>query len=140
MSKEPRTVVVDSSHRDSAAARGVTAEFLKRHCVWADRDAVLLVVAELTANAARHTAGWWRLRLTAEGAPGEEALTVELDDSSPAAPVARPPDFRGGGGFGWPMVLRLAGEVEVRPLAQGKRVRAVWQRPSRGVPTGVEVC
>ncbi|MEU3187369.1 ATP-binding protein [Streptomyces sp. NPDC006923] len=130
MSNEPQVVVVDSSHRDSAAARGVAAEFLKQHCPWADLDAVLLVVSELVTNAIRHTSGWWRLHLTAE----QETLIVDIDDSSPLPPVARRPDFAGGGGFGWPMVLRLAGHVEVTPLPEGKRVQAVWQRQSAMAP------
>jgi anti-sigma regulatory factor (Ser/Thr protein kinase) len=124
MSTEPHVVVVDSPHRDSAAARGAAADFVTQYCPWADLDAVLLVVSELVANAVRHTSGWWRLRLTAVYG----TLLVEMDDSSPLLPVAREPDFGGGGGFGWHMVLRLAGRVEIRPLPDGKRVQALWQR------------
>jgi anti-sigma regulatory factor (Ser/Thr protein kinase) len=130
MSNEPHVVVVDSPHRDSAAARGAAADFLQQYCPWADPDAVLLVVSELVTNAIRHTQGWWRLHLTVE----HGTLTVEMDDSSPLPPVAREPDFAGGGGFGWHLVLRLAGHVEVRPLPEGKRVQAVWQRPVITVP------
>ncbi|MFD5783658.1 ATP-binding protein [Streptomyces sp. NPDC058220] len=133
MSTEPHVVVVDSPHRDSAAARGTAAEFLKQHCPWADLDAVLLVVSELATNAIRHTSGWWRLHLTA----ADETLTVEMDDSSPLPPVARRPDFAGGGGFGWHMVLRLAGHVEITPLPDGKRVKAVWHRSAVTVPAPV---
>ncbi|MFC8918145.1 ATP-binding protein [Streptomyces sp. NPDC047821] len=117
-------VVVISPYVDCASARDTAARFVAEHCPWADLDAVQLVVTELTANALRHTDGWWRLRLRAEH--GE--LTVEVDDSSPAAPEARAPDFEGGGGFGWPMVLSLAGRVEVQPRPAGKTVRAVWSR------------
>ncbi|WUW11732.1 ATP-binding protein [Streptomyces sp. NBC_01465] len=126
MPEEPPVVVVDSPLADSATARDAAARFLVEHCPWADLDAVLLVVSELVANAARHTAGWWRLRLSA--GPGE--LVVELDDSSPHHPVARTPDFGGGGGFGWPLVLRLAGRVEISPLPLGKTVRTIWTRPA----------
>ena len=125
MNAEPQVVIDHSPHRDSAGARGATAEFLLQHCPWADLDAVLLVVSELVANAARHTAGWWRLHLTA----GQDKLVVEMDDSSPLPPVPREPDFSGGGGFGWHMVLKLAGQVEVSPLPNGKRVQATWMRP-----------
>ncbi|MEV3992433.1 ATP-binding protein [Streptomyces sp. NPDC049837] len=117
-------VVVISPYADCASARDTAARFVAEHCPWADLDAVQLVVTELTANALRHTSGSWRLRLRAEH--GE--LTVELDDSSPALPEARTPDFAGGGGFGWPMVLSLAGRVEVQPHAEGKTVRAIWSR------------
>ncbi|MEU9010293.1 ATP-binding protein [Streptomyces sp. NPDC048479] len=125
MNAEPHVVIEDSPHRDSSGARRATADFLLHYCPWADGDAVLLVVSELVANALRHTAGWWRLHLTA----GQDTLVVEMDDSSPLPPVPREPDFTGGGGFGWHMVLRLAGQVEVRPLPHGKRVQATWMRP-----------
>ncbi|MFI0983177.1 ATP-binding protein [Streptomyces sp. NPDC021093] len=124
-------VVLDSpqgAQGDSATARETAAAFLAQHCPWADFDAVLLVVGELVANAVRHTSGWWRLRLRA----GQGRLVVELDDSSPDPPVPRKPDFSGGGGFGWHMVQRLAGQVEVRPLPDGKRVRATWLRQAEG--------
>jgi anti-sigma regulatory factor (Ser/Thr protein kinase) len=117
---------MESPPDDSASARSVTAGFLAEHCPWADPAAVQLVVTELTANALQHTAGWWRLRLRAE----DDEFTVELDDSSTRLPEARVPDFGGRGGFGWPMVLRLAGRVEVRRHARGKTVRAVWSRPA----------
>ncbi|OKJ96789.1 hypothetical protein AMK26_28470 [Streptomyces sp. CB03234] len=114
-----------SPYADCASARDTAARFVAEHCPWADLDAVQVVVTELTANALRHTDGWWRLRLRAER--GE--LTVELDDSSPALPEARTPDFTGGGGgFGWPMVLSLAGRVEVHRTGTGKTVRASWSR------------
>ncbi|MFI6108809.1 ATP-binding protein [Streptomyces sp. NPDC051310] len=117
---------MESPPDDSASARSVAAGFLAEHCPWADPAAVQLVVTELTANAQQHTAGWWRLRLRAE----DDEFTVELDDSSTRLPEARVPDFGGRGGFGWPMVLRLAGRVEVRRHARGKTVRAVWSRPA----------
>lgn len=121
-------VVVDAPLADSATARETATSFLTQHCPWADVDAVLLVISELVANAARHTAGWWHLRLRADA----QQLVVEMDDSSSAHPVAREPDFGGGGGFGWHMVLRLAGRVEISPRSPGKTVRAIWARPSPG--------
>jgi anti-sigma regulatory factor (Ser/Thr protein kinase) len=129
MTEEPPVVVLDSpqgARGDSASARDIAAAYLAQHCPWADLDAVLLVVSELVTNAVRHTSGWWRLRLRA----GQEQLVVELDDSSPHPPVAREPDFSGGGGFGWHLVQRLASRVEVRMLPEGKRVRATWLRPA----------
>ncbi|MGW7417500.1 ATP-binding protein [Streptomyces sp. NPDC054863] len=115
------------AHGDSATAREAAAAFLAQHCTWADFDAVLLVVGELVTNAVRHTSGWWRLRLRT----GQGQLVVEIDDSSPDPPVPREPDFSGSGGFGWHMVQRLAGHVEVRPLPDGKRVRATWLHPAQ---------
>ncbi|WP_328541004.1 ATP-binding protein [Streptomyces sp. NBC_00344] len=119
---------MDAPLADSATAREAATRFMSQHCPWADIDAVLLVISELVANAARHTAGWWRLRLRVDA----EQLVVEMDDESPAHPVAREPDFAGGGGFGWHMVLRLAGRVEISPRPQGKTVRAIWARPAMG--------
>ncbi|WP_330176812.1 ATP-binding protein [Streptomyces sp. NBC_01498] len=127
MSDEPQSVILESPHRDTASARRAAAEFLTRHCPWVDLEAVLLVVSELVTNAVRHTSGWWRLHLTA----GAGSLVVEIADSSPRLPEPRDPDFGGGGGFGWHMVQRLASRVEVRALPGGKRVRAIWDRPSR---------
>ncbi|UYQ61059.1 ATP-binding protein [Streptomyces peucetius] len=130
MNAQPQVVIEESPHKESrhsAGARTATAEFLLQHCPWVDPDAVLLVVSELVTNAVRHTAaGWWRLRLTA----GHDTLLVQLDDSSPLPPIAREPDFTGGGGFGWHMVQRLAGCVEVRQLPYGKSIRATWVRPA----------
>jgi anti-sigma regulatory factor (Ser/Thr protein kinase) len=129
MNAQPQVVIEESPHeesRHSAGARTATAEFLLQHCPWVDPDAVLLVVSELVTNAVRHTAGWWRLRLTV----GQDTLLVQMDDSSPEPPVAREPDFAGGGGFGWHMVQRLAGRVEVRQYPCGKSIRATWVRPA----------
>ncbi|HET6855596.1 MAG TPA: ATP-binding protein [Streptomyces sp.] len=117
-------VVLDSPQANSATAREAAAEYLAQHCPWADFDAVLLVISELVANAARHTSGWWRLRMHA----GQEELVVEINDSSAQLPQPREPDFSGGGGFGWHMVLKLAGRVEVKLLPEGKQVRATWPR------------
>ncbi|GAA3490605.1 MULTISPECIES: ATP-binding protein [Streptomyces] len=125
-------VVLDSpqgAQGDSATARDAAAVYLAQHCPWADLDAVLLVVSELVTNAVRHTSGWWRLRLRV----GKEQLVIDMEDSSREPPVPREPDFAGGGGFGWHMVQRLAGQVEVRPLPDGKQVRATWLRPADAV-------
>ncbi|MEV6652264.1 ATP-binding protein [Streptomyces sp. NPDC051219] len=132
MTDEPHVVVSSAPHKDSAAARRAAADFLAQHCPWADKDAVLLVVTELVTNALRHTTGWWRLHLTVR----DRELVVEMDDSSPRPPVPRRPDFAGGGGFGWQMVQRLAGRVEVKSLPEGKRVAATWLRPVPSLATG----
>lgn len=80
-------------------------------------DTVILVVSELVTNALRHAGGTCTLDLTAY----PDSLEVAEHDHSPQAPRMRTPDLNGGtGGFGWPMVNRLA------------RATAVISRPSGG--------
>ncbi|MGW1074318.1 ATP-binding protein [Streptomyces sp. NPDC002537] len=120
-------VVIESPYGDAAGARRATAEFLARHCPWADLDAVVLVVSELVANAIRHTGGWWRLCVRA----AQGRLVVEIADASPRPPEPRPPDLSGGGGLGWHMIERLAPRLEVVDRApSGKTVRASWPSPA----------
>ncbi|MFJ4714789.1 ATP-binding protein [Streptomyces sp. NPDC088785] len=107
-------------------ARHTAARFLAEHCPWADADAVLLVVSELVTNASRHTGALARLRLRSDAG----GLAVEVEDGDPRAPVARTPDFGGGGGFGWHMVERLAEQLTVRPAADGKCIAVGWAAPT----------
>ncbi|MEV5609717.1 ATP-binding protein [Streptomyces sp. NPDC052225] len=107
-------------------ARRTAARFLAEHCPWADADAVLLVVTELVTNAARHTGALARLRLHVDAA----GLAVSVEDDDPRAPVPRAPDFGGGGGFGWPMVERLAERLAVHPAPGGKCIEAAWAAPA----------
>ncbi|MEU1350845.1 ATP-binding protein [Streptomyces sp. NPDC005775] len=89
-------------------------------------DTVALVVSELATNALRHGGGSFTLRLTAH----PDTIEVAVDDTSPWEPRMRTPDLSGGtGGFGWPMVNRLAHTTAVtqRP-AGGKTVSAVLAR------------
>lgn len=89
-------------------------------------DTVVLVVSELVTNALRHGGGTCTLDLTAN--PG--SIEVAVHDNSPQAPRMRTPDLNDGtGGFGWPMVNRLARSTAVthRP-AGGKTVCALLDR------------
>ncbi|MZE79848.1 ATP-binding protein [Streptomyces xinghaiensis] len=114
-------VVVESSRASTADARHAAAEFVSSACPGVDADAVVLVVSELVANAARHTAGWWRLRLGARN----DALIIDVEDRSEVPPAIRPTsDLTGGGGLGLIMVQRLSDELEVLPRPGGKTVRA----------------
>lgn len=124
----PQRVVVEGPGATSATAREAASRFVARLCPWVDAEAVVLVVAELVANASRHTDGPWRLSLwTYRG-----ELRVGVEDSSSAPPVSRSPDLVGGGGFGWHLVQRLAGRVSVLPLPHGKRIEAHWTAPAGG--------
>lgn len=85
-------------------------------------DSVALVVSELVTNALRHAGGSCVLSLAAL----PDAVEVAVGDSSLVRPQWRISDRVGGGGFGWPMVHRLARSVTVTGRAGGgKTVRAV---------------
>ncbi|MFF5639647.1 ATP-binding protein [Streptomyces sp. NPDC012825] len=87
---------------------------------------VLLVVSELVTNALRHGGGACVLDLSA----GPDGIEVAVHDQSPHSPRMRTPDLNGGtGGFGWPMVNRLAAATAVtRRAAGGKAVSALLLR------------
>jgi two-component sensor histidine kinase len=89
-------------------------------------DTVVLVVSELVTNALRHGGGTCSLGLTAH----LDSIEVAVHDDSPQAPRMRTPDLNGGtGGFGWPMVNRLArATAATRQAAGGKTVSALLAR------------
>ncbi|GHI83200.1 ATP-binding protein [Streptomyces xanthophaeus] len=77
----------------------------------------LLVTSELVSNAIRHGGGL----LDFSAAVVEDGLQLVVTDASRDAPFVTP--RRAGtvpvGGFGWPLVLRLARSVTIRPTEQG---------------------
>ncbi|CAM5659153.1 ATP-binding protein [Streptomyces pilosus] len=88
-------------------------------------DTLVLVVCELVTNALRYGGGACTWVLTAPGQHrGGRARR------QPAAPRMRSPDLNGGtGGFGWPMVNRLArATVVIRHANGGKTVSALLPR------------
>ena len=89
-------------------------------------DTVVLVVSELVTNALRHGGGACTLDLTAH----PDSIEVAVHDHSPQAPRMRTPDLNDGtGGFGWPMVNRLARTTAVTRQADGgKTVSALLAR------------
>ncbi|MGW3516881.1 ATP-binding protein [Streptomyces hydrogenans] len=89
-------------------------------------DTVVLVVSELVTNALRHGGGTCSLDLAAR----PDGIEVAVHDPSPHAPRMRTPDLKGGtGGFGWPMVNRLATATSVTSRASGgKTVSASFPR------------
>ncbi|WP_030716176.1 ATP-binding protein [Streptomyces sp. NRRL F-2580] len=112
-----------------AGARESARAFLDRlvHPIAAEAaDTVVLVVSELVTNALRHGGGTCTLDLTAR----PDSIEVTVHDRSPRAPRMRTPDLNGGtGGFGWPMVNRLARATAVtRRAAGGKTVSALLAR------------
>ncbi|MGO4463351.1 ATP-binding protein [Streptomyces sp. M-16] len=112
-----------------AGARESTRDFLDRlvrPLAAETADTVVLVVSELVTNALRHAGGTFALALTAH----PDSIEVAVHDTSPQTPRMRTPDLNGGtGGFGWPMVNRLARATSVtRWPSGGKTVRAVLPR------------
>ncbi|MEU8844608.1 ATP-binding protein [Streptomyces roseus] len=115
-----RSVVLVADARRAARA---FLERLRRPAMTAEAaDNVVLVVSELVANALRHGGGGCTVELMAQ----EEGLEVAVHDASPHAPRTRTPDMGGAGGFGWPMVNRLARATAVtRQATGGKTVSAL---------------
>ncbi|MFC9430917.1 ATP-binding protein [Streptomyces sp. NPDC056987] len=107
------------------AAHGFLAALVPEPSARTSQNLVLLV-SELVANAIRHAGEVTSLHLRAD----RRSLHVVVDDPSPARPRERTPDLTGGtGGFGWPMIQRLAEKVTVLPNAGGgKTIRAVLAR------------
>ncbi len=91
-----------------------------------DADTVVLVVSELVTNALRHGGGACTLDLTAH----PDSIEVAVHDNSAQKPRMRTPDLHGGtGGFGWPMVNRLAHSTTVISWPSGgKTVSALLSR------------
>ncbi|MFH9697415.1 ATP-binding protein [Streptomyces globisporus] len=123
------TVAPARSATSAASARASTRDFLAglEPPIRAEAaDTVLLVVSELVTNALRHGGGTCTLDLTAH----PDTIEVAVHDSSPQAPRMRTPDLSGRtGGFGWPMVNRLARTTSVTPgPSGGKTVRALLPR------------
>ncbi|MFF9852973.1 ATP-binding protein [Streptomyces litmocidini] len=89
-------------------------------------DTVVLVVSELVTNALRHGGGTCTLDLAAR----PDGIEVAVHDHSPRAPRMRTPDLDvGTGGFGWPLVNRLATTTAVtRRATGGKTVSALLPR------------
>uniref|UniRef100_A0AAU2K240 ATP-binding protein n=1 Tax=Streptomyces sp. NBC_00049 TaxID=2903617 RepID=A0AAU2K240_9ACTN len=115
-------LVLDSSRTNTALARRAAVGFLQARCPWVDADDVVLVLSELLGNAVRHTDGGWFLRMSCR----QEALVVEVHDSSSDSPVPRAGDPDNGGGYGWGIVEQLTSSLTVLPQPAGKSIEAVW--------------
>ena len=101
------------SARDSLAG-------LVRQLTMEAAGTVVLAVPELVTNALRHGGGTCTLDLSAH----PDSIEVAVHDRSPQAPRMRTPDLNdGAGGFGRPVVNRLA------------RATTATRRTSDGCPT-----
>ncbi|MFJ5798711.1 ATP-binding protein [Streptomyces decoyicus] len=89
-------------------------------------DTAVLVVSELVTNALRHGGGTYTLRLAAH----PDTIEVAVDDPSLQAPRMPTPGLNDGtGGFGWPLVNRLARTTAgTRWPSGGKTVSALLPR------------
>ncbi|MFF1924107.1 ATP-binding protein [Streptomyces sp. NPDC058221] len=87
---------------------------------------LVLLSSELVTNAIRYAGAVTALSFGAD----QGALHVRVADPSPTHPQCRVPDMSGRtGGFGWPMVLRLASSVTVhRNGSRGKTILATMAR------------
>ncbi|MEU0599955.1 ATP-binding protein [Streptomyces sp. NPDC006393] len=125
----PRRWVLRNRSDAAAKARQVTRRFVGRLAPpFDDRAAqdVDLVVTELVTNVVRHARGTTCV-LSLDARP--DAVEVTVLDSDPEPPRPRPPDFSGRlGGFGWPMIRRLARKVTVVLVPNGKAVCALVPR------------
>ncbi|NED91514.1 ATP-binding protein [Streptomyces sp. SID11233] len=113
----------------AAEARAAAAAFVARLSPAPSARAVqnlVLLVSELVTNAIRYAGGVTALSFGAD----HGVLRVRVVDPSPTHPQCRVPDLTGqAGGFGWPMVLRLASSVTVhRHGTQGKTILATLAR------------
>ncbi|WP_063762305.1 ATP-binding protein [Streptomyces sp. NRRL F-5123] len=131
MSAHPSALVearVSATEHPAAAARRAVARVLDRvpGCTERARGDAELVASELVSNAVRHGGGLVALRvgLTQDGS----GVWLEAEDATPQRPEARRTlgeDAFRAGGFGWPIVLRLAASVRTEDVPGGKRIRVV---------------
>ncbi|GAA3012182.1 histidine kinase-like protein [Streptomyces sp. KhCrAH-43] len=92
-----------------AAAKAFIATLVPRPAATTVQD-LLLLVSELVTNAIRHAGAVTGLAFGAD----DTTLYVSVTDPSPERPKQRTPDLRGGtGGFGWPLITRLAKKAEI---------------------------
>ncbi|MFG2622788.1 ATP-binding protein [Streptomyces sp. NPDC048507] len=106
---------------ESCAASHGAADAVRAEEVLAD---VLLVTSELVTNAVRHGGGL----LGFSASVCADGLRLEVTDASSALPVLLPRTAGTVriGGFGWPLVCRLARSVAIRQTAQGgKRIEVL---------------
>ncbi|GES28487.1 ATP-binding protein [Streptomyces angustmyceticus] len=107
----------------AAEARNFVHDLLHRTASPVDDLALvdaLLVTTELVTNAQRHAGGL--TGFTARIVDGYLELAVEDgSEHCPTAPAPRRPGTTGG--YGWPLIQRLARTVDIALTATGKTIR-----------------
>ncbi|MFI5671023.1 ATP-binding protein [Streptomyces sp. NPDC051704] len=110
----------------AAAARARVGEVLLRAGVSLDSGTaadVLLVTSELVTNAIRHGGGVTAFRADVT----QGVLRLSIGDASTLVPVPRTGTVERPGGYGWPLVQRLAERVECRAHREGKTISTVMR-------------
>ncbi|MFI5756447.1 ATP-binding protein [Streptomyces sp. NPDC051569] len=115
---------LDARPADTAEARALARSFMDGRAPALPGPTmvdVLLVVSELVTNAIRHAGGVTAFRISDRGG----AVEITVQDPSALHPVHKEHgDDWQPGGYGWPLVHRLA-DVTVVPLGDGgKLIRA----------------
>ncbi|MEH0474482.1 ATP-binding protein [Streptomyces sp. B21-097] len=94
-----------------------------------DEDVIdlLLVVSELVSNALRHGGGLAGFEAT----PVPDGVHVAVQDHSDAVPTAAfgpgsVPAAHRAGGYGWPLVVRLAREIDIEKGSAGGKTISVF--------------
>jgi anti-sigma regulatory factor (Ser/Thr protein kinase) len=105
----------------AAAARERVRELLLLAGV--DLDSItaadaLLVTSELVTNAIRHGGGVVAFRAGVD----DGRLHLSVADADPRLPVARTGTVGRPGGYGWPLIQRLAERVDCTTRADGKTI------------------
>ncbi len=107
-----------------AAARRDVGGLLERAGVSLDSviatDA-LMVTSELVTNALRHGGGITLFRT----AVTDGVLYLSVGDASSRTPSPRPRGPGRPGGYGWPLIQRLAEHIDITLLPHGKIINAV---------------
>ena len=89
-------------------------------------DDALLVTSELTTNAILHGGGVTGFHVDVDGCAVRVSVSDRSDEVPVAAPAADDRDRWRPGGRGWPIVCRLARDVEIAGMPSGgKRITAV---------------
>ncbi|MFG2976894.1 ATP-binding protein [Streptomyces sp. NPDC048331] len=108
----------------AAAARARVCEVLRLAGVGLDSviaaDA-LLVTSELVTNAIRHGGGVTAFRADVT----DDVLLLSIGDADPRLPAPRTGTVERPGGYGWPLVQRLAERVDCRTHPDGKTISTV---------------
>ncbi len=84
---------------------------------------LLLVVSELVTNAIRHGDGLAGFEVR----PTDQGMWIAVHDHSPVVPRAAAafPTRHRGSGYGWPLVARLARDIEVNRRPEGGKTISV---------------